>query len=319
MRGIGTYLRGLLDGYRVLGVAGDVRLLLESGPPLPEDLRAAGFEAHPARLRPLNRHVRPLLDPLQVRRAIAALLPDVYHAVEYAQPIAPAVPVVVTVHDLIPFVLPADYPWMRRERWLPMHQFARADAVIAVSQSTADDLRRIAGVDPARITVVAEGVAPPADAVGRRAGGAARAAAPAAAVPARGGDVRPAQARRPSRRGGAPRPPPPRRRPRHRRLAGQLRCRRGDRPRGCRPHRARARSRTRQRRGPRRPVPGGRPAPLHLRVRGFRAAPSRGDGGGDPRRRLRQLIAARGGRRGRPPHRRRERRGDGRRGGRAAR
>lgn len=160
VRGIGTYLRGLLDGFGSLGVSGDIGLLLERGPALPPPLVATGFSTHPVRLRPLNRHLRPLIDPVQIRRAIDALLPDLYHAVEYGQPLFPSVPVVVTVHDLIPFVMPHEYPWMRRERALPMRQFRRADAVIAVSQSTADDLRRIAGVDPARISVIGEAVTP---------------------------------------------------------------------------------------------------------------------------------------------------------------
>jgi glycosyltransferase involved in cell wall biosynthesis len=48
---------------------------------------------------------------------------------------------------------------MRRERALALRQFRHADAVIAVSNSTAADAERLAGVDPARITVIAEGVA----------------------------------------------------------------------------------------------------------------------------------------------------------------
>ncbi len=160
VRGIGTYLRGLLSGYASLGVSNDVGLLLERGSALPPGGVAAGIATHPARLRPLNRHVRPLLDPLQVRRGLGVRPPALYHAVEYGQPLRPSMPVVVTVHDLIPFVMPGEYPWMRRERALPMRQFRRADAVVAVSQSTADDVQRIAGVDPARITVIHEGVTP---------------------------------------------------------------------------------------------------------------------------------------------------------------
>jgi len=160
VRGIGTYLRGLLIGYASLGVSNDVGLLLERGPAPHAGLVAAGFATYPARLRPLNRHVRPVLDPLQIRRALAGRPPALYHAVEYGQPLRPSIPVVVTVHDLIPFVMPGEYPWMRRERALPMRQFRSADAVVAVSQSTADDLQRIAGVDPARISVIAEGVSP---------------------------------------------------------------------------------------------------------------------------------------------------------------
>ena len=58
MRGIGTYLRGLLSGYQSLGVSGDVGLLLERGAALPESLAAAGFRTHPTRLARLNRHLR---------------------------------------------------------------------------------------------------------------------------------------------------------------------------------------------------------------------------------------------------------------------
>ena len=160
MRGIGTYLRGVLRGYASLHVSGDVGLLLERGSSLPDDLAAAGFATHPTRLLPINRHLRPTLDPLQIRGALAAQRPALYHAVDYAQPVFPSVPIVVTVHDLIPFVMPRQYPWMRRERALAMRQFRHADAVIAVSQSTADDLQRIAGVDPQKITVIAEGATP---------------------------------------------------------------------------------------------------------------------------------------------------------------
>jgi glycosyltransferase involved in cell wall biosynthesis len=158
VRGIGTYLRGILGGYASLGASNDVGLLLERGSSLPDDLAQAGFATHPTRLLPINRHLRPTLDPLQIRGALGAHRPALYHAVEYGQPVFPSVPVVVTVHDLIPFVMPRQYPWMRRERALAMRQFRHADAVIAVSQSTANDLQRIAGVDPQRITVIAEGV-----------------------------------------------------------------------------------------------------------------------------------------------------------------
>jgi glycosyltransferase involved in cell wall biosynthesis len=163
LRGIGTYLRGLLGGYLALGISHDVSLVLERGASLPSDLSAAGFGEHPARLPALNRHLRPLLDPVAVRLALGADRPGVYHAVEYAQPLLPPVPVVVTVHDLIPFVMPREYPWMRRERALPLRQVRHADAVIAVSRSTANDLQRLAGVDPARIAVIPEGVSPPRD------------------------------------------------------------------------------------------------------------------------------------------------------------
>jgi alpha-1,3-rhamnosyl/mannosyltransferase len=157
VRGIGTYVRGLLRGFESLDVSG-VGLLLERGADVLADIPAVAV--HPTRLRGANRHLRPLLDPFRVRRALARERPALYHAVEYAQPLLPSVPVVVTVHDLIPFVMPGSYPWMRRERALAMRQLRHADAVIAVSQSTAADLQQIAGVDGRRITVISEGVVP---------------------------------------------------------------------------------------------------------------------------------------------------------------
>jgi glycosyltransferase involved in cell wall biosynthesis len=161
-RGIGTYLRGLLAGFQTAAAAHDVGLLIERGAAPPEVVSGDGFAVHPVRLRQLNRHLRPLLDPLQIGRALRTAPPSLYHAIEYGQPISAGVPVVVTVHDLVPFVMPTEYPWMRRERALAMRQFRRADAVIAVSQSTARDVQRIAGVDLERITVIPEGVhAPP--------------------------------------------------------------------------------------------------------------------------------------------------------------
>ncbi len=160
MRGIGTYVRGLLSGLAALGATAEVGLLLGDGASLPDEVTRGGFAAHPVRLRATNRHLRPLLDPLLVGRALRTEPPAAYHAVEYAQPLRPHLPVVLTVHDLVPFVMPREYPWMRRERYLAMRQFRHADAVIAVSRSTASDLRRISGVDPARITVIHEGVGP---------------------------------------------------------------------------------------------------------------------------------------------------------------
>jgi glycosyltransferase involved in cell wall biosynthesis len=158
VRGIGTYVRGLLYGFESLDVSG-IGLLLERGERV--DGGGGRVAVHPIRLLAANRHLRPLLDPFQVRAALGRARPALYHAVEYAQPLRSPVPVVLTVHDLIPFVMPGSYPWMRRERALAMRQFKHADAVIAVSESTAADVRRIAGVDPRRITVIPEGVIPP--------------------------------------------------------------------------------------------------------------------------------------------------------------
>lgn len=162
VRGIGTYLRGLLAGFTEVGVIADVGLLTAAGVPLPADVRRLGCAIAPTTVPVVRRRLQPLLDPFLVGIAVRRVRPLLHHAVEYAQPLRSPVPVAVTVHDLVPFVMPADYPWMRRERLLALRQLQHADAVIADSRSTARDLERLARVDPGRITVVHLAVSRPA-------------------------------------------------------------------------------------------------------------------------------------------------------------
>lgn len=71
----------------------------------------------------------------------------------------PGVPLVVTLHDLIPLVLPDDYlglPW----EWVAFRArlalVTAADHVLAISQQTADDARRLLGAED--VTVIDAGV-----------------------------------------------------------------------------------------------------------------------------------------------------------------
>ncbi len=158
-RGIGTYLRGLLDGMAALGADRRLALMLRSGQPPPAELGRWHAEPGP-RLPVLKRRIQPVADPFLVAAALSRS-PGValYHAVEYAQPVrAGRTRVVVTVHDLIPFLFPDRYPWMRRERLLALRLLRRADAVITPSAATAHDVERLARVDAARLHVVPHGV-----------------------------------------------------------------------------------------------------------------------------------------------------------------
>jgi glycosyltransferase involved in cell wall biosynthesis len=69
--------------------------------------------------------------------------------------------VVITVHDLSPIVTPEYYDTKRRI-WHYMLSFKkklqRANAIIAVSEFTAFELKRVLGIDSNKITVVSEGV-----------------------------------------------------------------------------------------------------------------------------------------------------------------
>jgi glycosyltransferase involved in cell wall biosynthesis len=156
-RGIGTYVRGLLNGFRELGVDSHIELLLRHGEQPPEletlDSRVSKF-----RVIKMKRRIQPVVDPFYVAAALRSIKPTLYHGTEYAQPIVSPCPVVITVHDLIPFVLPDLYPWLRRERLLALRLLRYADALIADSEATAHDLTRIAKVKGGRIHVVPLGV-----------------------------------------------------------------------------------------------------------------------------------------------------------------
>jgi glycosyltransferase involved in cell wall biosynthesis len=158
VRGIGSYLRGLLGGMHSIGLDERVDLILRRGDPLPE-LDAIQVRPGP-RLPVLKERVQPVADPFLVAALLLRHPYALYHAIEYAQPIASRVPVIATVQDLIPFLFSDPYRGMRRQRLLALRQLRGADAVIVPSRATADDVARIAHVRQDRITVVPHGVDP---------------------------------------------------------------------------------------------------------------------------------------------------------------
>jgi glycosyltransferase involved in cell wall biosynthesis len=159
VRGIGSYERGLLEGFAELAEPPEVSLLLSAHQDLPAE---AGRALRPSkrRIRVILPTLQPVADTLLVANALRGSKADLYHAIEFGQPLRTRLPVVVTVHDLIPFVMPREYPWVRRARVLGLHLLRRADAVIAVSDSTRRDVLRFTNTDPKRVSIVPEGISP---------------------------------------------------------------------------------------------------------------------------------------------------------------
>jgi glycosyltransferase involved in cell wall biosynthesis len=154
-RGVGTYAAGLLGGLISAGFDSNVTLLLDADLPEPP-LPAGGY-----RLAGSKRRYHGQLSAYEEAVALGSDLqrigPDVYHAIDLRLPGRSPCHLVVTLHDLIPWALGGSR--MRGERfrfWLGKRLLKRADAVLAVSQATADDAVRFAGVDPHRIRVVHE-------------------------------------------------------------------------------------------------------------------------------------------------------------------
>jgi len=158
VRGIGTYVRGLLEGFALLEEHERPELLVR------DDARASkSFVQHEVHLTSWSVPLVP--DPRPGRtaeRRIRELRPRLFHATQPG--IIPADgAVVATCHDLIPLRYPALYlggPRFaeRRAYHAYLERLRRARFVIAPSVSTASDLTSLAGVPPERVRVIPHGV-----------------------------------------------------------------------------------------------------------------------------------------------------------------
>ena len=159
VRGVGAYARGLLKGLIDAGFDANLTLLIDQALE-PPDLPPGEY-----RLARCSRRSHGQLaayeDAMVLARDVARIGPDVYHAIDFRLPSRISCPLVVTLHDLIPWVWGGGK--MRGERlrfWLGRRLLRRADLVIAVSSSTAADASRLRVVNPSRIRVVAEAADP---------------------------------------------------------------------------------------------------------------------------------------------------------------
>jgi glycosyltransferase involved in cell wall biosynthesis len=159
LRGIGTYVRGLILGLREEGFDGRTALLFDAARPIPP-VPAGDFVAHTVRRRYSGR-AGLVEEAVAMRADLARFRPALYHSTTLALPGRSPVPVVATVHDLIPWALGGWRMLGERTRWwLGRRLLRRADLVLAPSEATARDARRLAGVADGRLLVVAEGLAP---------------------------------------------------------------------------------------------------------------------------------------------------------------
>jgi glycosyltransferase involved in cell wall biosynthesis len=158
-RGIGTYAAGLLGGLIAEGFDSMLTLLLDADRPEPA-LPPGAYRLAGSRRR-YHGQLSAYEDAVALGSDLQRIRPAAYHAIDLRLPGRSPCPLVVTLHDLIPWALGG--PRMRGERlrfWLGKRLLKRADAVLAVSKATAADAERFAAVDPRRITVVYEAAAP---------------------------------------------------------------------------------------------------------------------------------------------------------------
>jgi glycosyltransferase involved in cell wall biosynthesis len=150
--GIGTYLRGVLDALRddaeVLGV--DVQLL---------------SPAEGRFLRPGSRAHRFAWDAAGVTGKLLRMSgsrPQVLHLPQMTAPLWSPIPMVVTIHDVIPFIL-EDYRSSRAMRVylaLMARSARRGQRVIVPSESARIDVQQVLGIHPDRVRVIPEAAGP---------------------------------------------------------------------------------------------------------------------------------------------------------------
>jgi glycosyltransferase involved in cell wall biosynthesis len=157
--GTGTYVRSLVEALAVVEPDLDLRLL------------RPGWDGEPSRARlrdPFpwirrDRRVRRLAwEALGVGRAARAVRPDLLHVPHFSAPLAAGCPLVVTVHDVVPLVLPAYRASraMRGHLALMQRTVVRARLILTPSRAAADDVSRVLGFPRDRIRVTPEAAGP---------------------------------------------------------------------------------------------------------------------------------------------------------------
>ena len=159
VRGVGAYARGLLKGLISAGYDSNLTLLLDvafDAPALPlGEYKLVGSR------RRSHGQLAAYEDSVVLTQDLERIRPDVYHAIDYHLPGRSPCPLVVTLHDLIPWAWGG--PRMRGERlryWLGRRLVKRADQVIAVSNSTAEDAIRPRVASRQRVRVIPEAADP---------------------------------------------------------------------------------------------------------------------------------------------------------------
>jgi glycosyltransferase involved in cell wall biosynthesis len=154
-RGVGSYATGLLNGLVAEGFDPHLTLLVDARQPDPA-LPAGTFRMVRTRRR-YSGNFAAYEEAVALQADLQRIHPDVYHAIDLRLPGRSPCPLVVTLHDLIPWAFGGSRMWGERARyWLGRRLLRRADLVLAVSKSTAGDAVRLAHIDASRIKVVPE-------------------------------------------------------------------------------------------------------------------------------------------------------------------
>jgi alpha-1,3-rhamnosyl/mannosyltransferase len=158
--GIGSYIRGLLGALVELDGDDEYVAFAPAGAPLPAGIEHVVVDAPHYSLREL----------VVMGRAARRARLDVFHAPHYVVPFTGAVPVVVTIHDLIHLHQPQRNPFARLYAGAMLRRaVGKARAVLTVSESVREELERELGAK--KVFVTPNGIDPLFTADGPRAEG----------------------------------------------------------------------------------------------------------------------------------------------------
>jgi glycosyltransferase involved in cell wall biosynthesis len=152
--GIGRYLRNIAP--RLHGVD----LVVWA---LPADVDPVQAELPQATVRPCPARPYSFREQIFWQRELRAVPLDLFHAPHINIPLGVRVPIVVTLHDLIPLHFRGTInSWLgeRYFRIMSQRAVARAARLIAVSENTRRDLLTLLRANPAKIVTIQEGADP---------------------------------------------------------------------------------------------------------------------------------------------------------------
>ena len=144
--GVGSYVAGLLPALARAGC--ELVVYVDPSNPVP------GLDKLKLQIVPVRSGKYSPLSSLEFRRREKADKLDLFHSPFYAMPLLEC-PMVVTIHDLIPFLFPI-YPWWKQKIVQAGYRRAasRAAHIVADSLATASDVQQILNVPGEKISPV---------------------------------------------------------------------------------------------------------------------------------------------------------------------
>ncbi|HMF92499.1 MAG TPA: glycosyltransferase family 1 protein [Candidatus Angelobacter sp.] len=149
--GVGSYVANLLRAMAAMPREIELIVYENPGNPVP------ALEGTAVRKVEVKARRYSLTEGFELRHRVHEDKVDLFHSPFYWMPRGLNCPVVVTMHDLIPFLFPI-YPWPKQ--WVIQRGYRiaarQAASIIAGSENTAKDVREILGVAGERITPIAD-------------------------------------------------------------------------------------------------------------------------------------------------------------------